>query len=120
MKRVLIVDDEEGVRRVACAFLEDAGYETAEASDGFEALEAIARASYDLVLIDLVMPEKEGTETIMELRKLYPEVCIIAMSGVVGAEFYLRAARLLGAESTLLKPFTREDLVDSVETLLVS
>ena len=120
MKTILVVDDEEDVRRVACAFLEDAGYETAEASNGFEALVVLREKMCDLVLTDLVMPEKEGAETVMELRKLYPDIGIIAMSGVVGAEFYLRAARMLGAGATLLKPFTREELVDSVETLLVS
>ena len=56
----------------------------------------------------------------MELRKTYPDMGIIAMSGVVGAEFYLRAARMLGAGATLLKPFTREELVESVEAMLVS
>lgn len=120
MKRILVVDDEEDVRRVACSFLEDAGYETVEAGNGLEALEELHRAPCDLVLTDLVMPEKEGAETVLELRKLYPELGIIAMSGVVGAEFYLRAARMLGAGATLLKPFTREELIDSVEAILVS
>ena len=120
MKRILVVDDEEDVRRVACSFLEDAGYETVEAGNGLEALEELQRAPCDLVLTDLVMPEKEGAETVMELRKLYPDLGIIAMSGVVGSEFYLRAARMLGAGATLLKPFTREELIDSVEAILVS
>ena len=120
MKRILVVDDEEDVRRVACSFLEDAGYETVEAGNGLEALEELRRAPCDLVLTVLVMPEKEGAETVMELRKLYPDLGIIAMSGVVGAEFYLRAARMLGAGATLLKPFTREELIDSVEAILVS
>ena len=120
MKRILVVDDEEDVRRVACTFLEDAGYETYEACNGLEALEVCNKVSCDLVITDLVMPEKEGAETVMELRKLYPDIGIIAMSGVMGAEFYLRAARMLGAGATLLKPFTREELVDCVESMLVS
>jgi|FLOH01.1.fsa_nt_gi CheY-like chemotaxis protein len=120
MKRILVVDDEADVRRVACSFLEDAGYETLEAANGVEAIEVMLRIPCDLVLTDLVMPEKEGAETVMELRKTYPGLAIIAMSGVVGAEFYLRAARMLGAGATLLKPFTREELVESVEAMLVS
>lgn len=120
MKRILVVDDEEDVRRVACTFLEDAGYETCEAANGVEALERLRAIPCDLVLTDLVMPEKEGAETVMEMRKSHPEIGIIAMSGVVGAEFYLRAARMLGAGSTLLKPFTREELIESVEAMLVS
>ena len=120
MKRILVVDDEEDVRRVACTFLEDAGYETTEASNGPEGLEVLGHTTCDLVVTDLVMPEKEGAEIVMELRKLYPELSIIAMSGVVGAEFYLRAARMLGAGATLLKPFTREELIDVVENILVS
>ncbi len=120
MKRILVVDDEEDARSVACSFLEDAGYETSEASNSVEAIEILKRVHCDLVLTDLVMPEKEGAETVMELRKTYPDIGIIAMSGVVGAEFYLRAARMLGAGMTLLKPFTREELLDAVEGMLVS
>ncbi|MHC4838643.1 MAG: response regulator [Planctomycetota bacterium] len=120
MKRILVVDDEEDVRRVACAFLEDAGYQTAEASNGEEALAMMERDPCDLVLTDLVMPDKEGAETVMDLRKRWKEVGIVAMSGVIGAEFYLRAAKMLGADGTLLKPFTREELVEMVEAVLVS
>ena len=120
MKKILVVDDEEDVRRVACAYLQDAGYETAEASNGDEAIQVMERDRCDLVLTDLVMPDKEGAETVMEIRKKWPEVGIVAMSGVVGAEFYLRAASMLGANGTLLKPFTREELVELVEAVLVS
>jgi len=120
MKKILVVDDEEDVRRIACAYLQDAGYETAEASNGDEALLVMERSPCHLVLTDLVMPDKEGAETVMEIRKKWPEVGIVAMSGVIGAEFYLRAASMLGANGTLLKPFTREELVELVEAVLVS
>jgi len=120
MKTILVVDDEEDVRSIACAYLSEAGYDTVEAANGDEAISAMENAPSDLVLTDLVMPEKEGAETVMELRKKWPSVGIVAMSGVVGAEFYLRAASVLGANGTLMKPFTREELVEMVESVLVS
>ena len=70
----------------------------------------------DLVITDLIMPEKEGVETISELRRRYPEIKIIAMSGggMGGATDYLRLAKALGAGQTLAKPFTREVLLKMV------
>lgn len=120
MKTILVVDDEEDVRSIACAYLSEAGYDTVEAANGEEAISSMENAPSDLVLTDLVMPEKEGAETVMELRKKWPNVGIVAMSGVVGAEFYLRAASVLGANGTLMKPFIREELVEMVESVLVS
>lgn len=119
MTRILIVDDEEEVRRVASAFLEGAGFDTVVATNGAEAMTLLVREQCDVVLTDLVMPEKEGAETVMDLRRKHPEIGIVAMSGVPGAAFYLRAARMLGAQATLLKPFTREELVDAIKQVHV-
>jgi DNA-binding response OmpR family regulator len=78
----------------------------------------VARQACDLVVLDLVMPEMEGAETVMELRRLRPSLPVLAISGVVGADFYLQAARLLGAGATLRKPFTARDLLGHVDALL--
>ncbi len=117
-KHILVVDDEEQVRHLLGVFLREAGYQVSEASDGEQAVRLVKQKAPDLVVLDLVMPEKEGAETVMDMRRLHPELPVLAISGVVGAEFYLHAAKLLGASATLRKPFTREQLLEAVESLL--
>ncbi len=74
----------------------------------------------DLIITDLIMPDKEGLETIMELRRDFPEVKIIAISGGrrVGPDEYLYMAKIMGAHLTLLKPFEQEELLPAVQELL--
>lgn len=117
-RTILVVDDEEEVRRLAGLYLRDAGYRVLEAADGRRALEVVARHAPDLVVLDLVMPEMEGAETIQELRRARPGLRVLAISGVVGADFYLHAAKMLGASDTLRKPFSREQLLRAIEPLL--
>jgi CheY-like chemotaxis protein len=117
---ILVVDDEEDVRRLAGLYLRESGFVVREAADGAEALTVVARHPVDLVVLDLVMPEKEGAETVQELRRTRPRLPVLAISGVVGADFYLHAAKMLGASATLRKPFTREQLLDAIAPLLES
>ena len=86
MPRILIIDDERQIRELLRDILEDAGYDVAEAADGQEAIKIQRGEPADLIITDLIMPEKEGIETIRELKQSYPDVRIIAMSGggVVG------------------------------------
>jgi len=118
MKRVLIVDDDEVFRRVLSVNLQAAGYETQTADNGRTALRLCRQHSFDLVITDIVMPEKEGLETIIELRRSWPEVMIIAISGDSRMDpgDYLPMARQLGANQILAKPFTSEDIVKLVAT----
>ncbi|MDA1260388.1 MAG: response regulator [Planctomycetota bacterium] len=116
--RILVVDDEEDVRRLASLILREAGFTVFEAANGVQALEQLAKQQVELVVLDLVMPEKEGAETVQALRKLRSELPVLAISGVVGADFYLHAAKMLGASATLRKPFTREQLIGAIEPLL--
>jgi len=97
-----------------------AGHQVRVAGDGTEALDAIQEdggAAFDLVVTDIVMPEKEGLETIMELRRLVPGMPVIAMSGGGRGtpENYLRAARMLGAFRTLEKPFDSKELIQAID-----
>jgi DNA-binding NtrC family response regulator len=115
--RVLVVDDEEDVRRYLVDVLVNAGFETAEARNGREALSRLAASPFELVITDLVMPEQEGMETIGEIRKRYPNVRIVAISGAFAAK-YLRMARFLGASRSLAKPVSPEQLVQTVRELL--
>jgi CheY-like chemotaxis protein len=101
--KVLVVDDEPGIRRFLRSVLERAGYKVWEAADGRQALQSARAADLDLVLTDLVMPEQEGIETIRILRRDLPELKIIAISGAFGGEF-LKVAEKLGADAVLRKP----------------
>jgi CheY-like chemotaxis protein len=120
MKRILLVDDNEPFRRMVCKMLEGAGYSVVVAGDGAAALALFRMQDVDLVLTDLIMPEKEGLETILELRKLAPELKIIAMSGGgrVDADDYLPLAKAFGAARTLAKPFLAAELLTTVAEVL--
>ncbi|MEW6262107.1 MAG: response regulator [Thermodesulfobacteriota bacterium] len=120
MTRILVIEDDENTRDVLRQMLNRSGYEVVEARDGKEGLKLYRMEPADLVITDILMPEKEGIQTIMELRREFPWVKIIAISGggVVGPETYLTMARELGADRTLSKPFTLTALVALVKELL--
>jgi len=120
MKRILLIDDDRAVRQMLSMLLAHAGYEVTEASNGFEGLDAIQQNEFDLVITDLIMPEKEGLETIMDMRKLYPDVKIIAMSGGGrgGADCYLQVAKRMGAKAIVSKPFRSSEMLEKVQSLL--
>ena len=116
-KTVLVVDDHEDVRVLLRDILEERGYEVHEAADGAEALQSCASVRFDLLIMDLIMPGREGIETIRELRKQQPALKILAISGAVES-CYLRLARLLGADDTLRKPFDGDTILYKLEELL--
>ena len=118
---VLIVDDEPAIRNGCRRVLSSCGANVEIAANGDEAMELLSSRSFDVAIVDLIMPGKEGLETIAELRRSDADVKIIAISGGgrVNAEDYLHLAKSLGALESLSKPFTREELVESVERLLV-
>jgi two-component system, cell cycle sensor histidine kinase and response regulator CckA len=115
--RILVVDDEAEIRKLLRQFLEHAGYQVAEASNGRQAVAEVDAGGVALVITDLVMPEKEGIETIREMRQHHRDVKIIAMSGAFGGRF-LRTAEMLGAHATLSKPVRAEQLVGTVKEVL--
>jgi len=120
MTRILVIDDEKPIRTLVRQMLEKAGYEVTEASDGKKGMTILREESSDLVITDILMPDQEGLQTIKELRRDYPEVKIIAISGggAVGPETYLQTARRFGADRTLTKPFSRDDLLRAVGELI--
>lgn len=120
MKRILLVDDNEAFRRPLGQVLQQAGYEIESAGDGEAALRAFNERPFDLVITDLIMPGKEGLETIMELGRRRPRPLIIAMSGGAQSHVqdYLPVARRFGAAATLSKPFTAPRLLALVASLL--
>jgi CheY-like chemotaxis protein len=114
LTKILLVEDEEAVRSMLKAVLEDEGYQIQEASNGKEALQSYASSPADLILTDIVMPDTEGIEMIMKLRKSDPKVKIVAMSG----GNYLTLAKRLGADHILEKPFSNQALLDTVKIML--
>ena len=122
MATILLVDDDDGVRAVLHKTLVAAGYEVEDAVNGDLALAAYRRQPRDLVITDLVMPEKDGLETITALRQLNPAVKIIAISGggrTPGlGQLYLETAQAIGAGRVLAKPFTSAALLTAVSAVL--
>lgn len=122
MASVLIVDDEEDVRRVLRRILERAGYKTFEAKNGREAIELYKAQKPDVTITDIIMPEVEGIETIRELRKQFDAKNIIAISGGgrKNTYDYLAMAERLGAAVVLRKPIDPRSLIIAVEQLVAT
>jgi methanogenic corrinoid protein MtbC1/ActR/RegA family two-component response regulator len=118
-KSVLIVDDDPGVRTLLRVLLEDAGYQTIEAENGRAAIDILRERAIDLALLDLVMPEQEGLETIPMIKTGFPATKIIAMSGAFGGTF-LSVAQSLGVAAVLAKPFTPGVLLETLTRVLAS
>ena len=120
--RVLVIDDDELVRDTLRAVLESGGYEVLLAADGDEGLRVFEAEDAAIIITDIVMPNREGIETIGELRRIAPNAKIVAISGggQRGSSDHLRAAELLGADRTLRKPFSPEALLAITDELLAS
>ncbi len=120
--RILIIDDDALMRLALAKILLSAGYDVEQAGDGDEGLRLQRSQSFDLIITDLIMPDKEGIQIIRELRKEDSAIRIIAMSagGRGGATDYLKWARLMGAKQCLSKPIKREDLLDAVTSVLAA
>jgi DNA-binding response OmpR family regulator len=118
MKKILIIDDDPQLRRYLGALLRRLKYEVLEAEEGEQGMKLLKSDPSDLVITDIVMPGKEGVETIREIRKIHPGVKIIAISGSgTGGDLYLPVAKKLGADVTLAKPFSAEQLIEAVRSL---
>ena len=129
MGSILIIDDEEDIRDALQMVLESAGYDVKVASNGNDAVELQRNTPADLIITDIIMPEKDGVTTIKEIRGEFPGVRVIAISGgggVQSAEYvpeaitttaYLAAAKEAGADRVFTKPFERDDLIQAVDEL---
>ena len=117
--KILIVDDDDALRGALVRMLRARGYEVDEASDANEALGAIDRKSPDIVLTDIMMPGGDGVQLINAIRGRTPRPGILAMSGrgSMGALDLLRLAEKLGADLSLNKPFSTDELVLAISEL---
>ena len=120
MCRILIIDDDEKVRRVLTKLLNRQGHSVATAPNGREGIRLCRAVVRDVVITDILMPENEGIEVICELKRGYPDMKVIAISGGgdLGYTDCLKYAELLGADFTLAKPFRAEDLLQAVQFVL--
>ena len=115
MATILIIDDEEPIRALLRTTLEAARYEVTEAANGRQGLELYRHRPTDLVITDIVMPELNGLDMILELTRAFLNVKVIAISGAPDTQNALDAAKLLGVRHTLHKPFSMDALLKTVQ-----
>lgn len=120
MPIIVVVDDDEEVRQTLVRILEGVGHTVHPAADGDSGIALCDSVAPDLVITDILMPEKEGIETIRELKRLHPSLRIVAISGGgrAGILDFLDMARALGADEVLQKPFRRSELLEVVDRLI--
>jgi two-component system response regulator (stage 0 sporulation protein F) len=108
------MDDEAPIRALLSQALQSAGYAVLEASNGREGMRLYRQSPAELVLVDILMPELNGFDTIIELTREFLDIKVIAMSGLFGDDFIKKKARLLGARCMLRKPFGIEEMLKAV------
>ena len=119
--KILIIDDDDMFRRMLVDMLSQEGHQVSEAAEGTSGLERFRETAYDLIITDILMPGKEGIETIRKIRTSSKEVKIIALSGGGGHPeglSYLEMARDLGADLSFSKPFRTSEFTRAVRDLL--
>jgi DNA-binding response OmpR family regulator len=120
MARIYVFDDEPSILLMIKKMLEKAGHEVDIALNGSDGMKLFKENIPDLLVTDIIMPEKEGLETIFELRRTYPHLKIIAISGGgrISPDGYLPGAKLLGADIAFQKPLVQKDFLEAVALLL--
>ncbi len=120
MSAILIVDDDPSVRLIATELLRSSDHAVLEAADGDEALKIVAAVPIDLVVLDMLMPNKDGLETTLALRQSHPHIRIVAISsgGRADPTGYLKTALMLGADATLVKPLCLATFALAIEEVL--
>lgn len=120
MARIIVIDDQEPIRRIVRRALENEQHQVLEASDGEAGMELLQGEPVDVVITDIFMPGWDGIQTLREIRKRYPAVRVIAMSGgdSTGMLDLRKDAELLGAVKSLQKPFTAREIVELVRAVL--
>ncbi len=121
MARILILEDDEQFREFLQTILTDDGYQVDTVADGRQGLAAVANNHFDMVITDIFMPEIDGLQFLLKMRKKHPDITVIGMSGG-GARMHpdevLTMSKEFGAKITINKPFTKNDLLPLVRQLL--
>lgn len=118
--KILVIDDDVIVRETIIQILEDRGYQVVSAEDGKRGIASFRSEKPDLVITDIIMPEKEGIQTITEIRRERPDAKVIAISGGgrIGNTDFLKIAQKLGASDVIAKPFDPDDFLTRVSRCL--
>ena len=116
MKRILVVDDNLMMRKLIRNIFSNEEYEIEEAENGVEGLEIVRKHDIDLVVTDIIMPVMEGLELIMHLKRDFPNIKIIAISG--GKPYYLYMAKKLGIEGIFTKPLNLQQFLGAVKKFI--
>jgi DNA-binding response OmpR family regulator len=116
---VCVVDDDDAVRTMMVRKLRDAGFATVEATNGLEAIEVLKTTKAQIAVVDIIMPDQEGLSTIGQIKKVWPHIRVLAISGGGrgSAEDYLTFASELGADDVLPKPFREAEFVARIRKL---
>jgi CheY-like chemotaxis protein len=122
MAYILVIDDNPEFRDILRSHLEACGHCTVLASDGEQGLALLERENVDIVLTDILMPQRDGVEVLRETRRRWPGLPVIAISGGgwIGANELLGMAEKLGADKVLQKPVRRDDLIGAVDAALAA
>ncbi|MCK5706783.1 MAG: response regulator [Candidatus Aureabacteria bacterium] len=118
MAKILIVDDSFTTRKFIAHILKKSGFEIVEADNGESGLKSVKEEKPDLVILDIVMPEKEGIDTILVLKNTLPDLPIIAISGSSINDTYLSSAKKFGANAVLAKPFEESELIETIKEVM--
>lgn len=121
MAKILVIEDDEQFCQMLAEMLNQAGHQVERAANGIVGMERFRSDEPDLVITDILMPEKDGIETIIEMKHEQDSIKIIAMSGgrrAITPQFNLDSAALIGVQQTLTKPFTRQQLLQAIEDAL--
>jgi len=120
MAGILIVEDDKDLREMLKTLLTKRKYTVLEAGDGKEAILHFKPAITDMVITDLLMPDEDGLKVIMKIKEIKPDIKIIAISGggKAGPGNYLNVARALGADEVFPKPFSLNELISKIESIL--
>jgi two-component system response regulator (stage 0 sporulation protein F) len=122
MATILVIDDEPQIRALLKRLLEKAGHRVVEAAEGQEAVRPVQEGPVHLIITDVIMPEKGGLETMMELRRDFPDINIIIMSGKVQtkSDVFKSMTRQFGVKYVFQKPFDTQELLARVQELVPS
>jgi YesN/AraC family two-component response regulator len=122
MGKILIIDDEPYILLMLKKMIEKIGYDVELASNGREGMDIFRNNGVDMVITDIIMPDKEGLEIILEMKQAQPDLKIIAISGGgrISPESYLECAMHFGASRVFQKPFKQKELVSAVKILMAS
>ncbi len=117
MTRILIVDDEEKIREMIRKYAAFEGFETDEAADGLQAVEKCNANSYDLVVMDIMMPHLDGFSAVKEIKKVHPDLPFIMLSAL-GEEYDRIHGFDLGVDDYVVKPFSSKELMMRIHAIL--